>query len=186
MESVLTNREILEIVVALIMAMPLFFVLQMLINWTVRLAGIDIMPLQGNFLAILTGCVIIGVYTLLVLGERLWVFPLEASMCLLFVILTLMGFSYTYFATFAISEVSLHMHIMLMVLVHGELSTDAIKARYHKTYMLEERLNRLVKLGQVRVDDGVYHLNGRYFLYGSKIFDIWKMLLGFPTKLEKV
>ena len=88
-----------------------------------------------------------------------------------------------YFATFAISEVSLHMHIMLMILISNKLSIDAVKIQYNKPHMLKERLKRLIDLGQVREEDNFYYLNGRLLLYGSKIFDIWKILLGFPIKL---
>ncbi len=187
MERLLTDAELLEVTAMLVLALPLFFVLQLLVNWTARVAGFHLMPLKGNFVAISTGCAIIVAYSLFLLGERLWMFPAEALSCLAFIVLTLGGFSYTYFATFAISEVSLHMHIMLMLLVNGSLSATAIKEKYNKRYMLEERLDRLVELGQITLDnDGVYHLKGRKFLYGSKIFDVWKLLLGFPTKLEKV
>ena len=89
-----------------------------------------------------------------------------------------------YFATFAISEVSLHMHIMLMILISKKLSIDDIKIEYNKSHMLKERLERLIDLGQVTERNNLYFLNGRLLLYGSRIFDIWKILLGFPIKLK--
>lgn len=176
--------EILKLTIALALAAPLFFVIHIIISWIFRFANISLTPLVGTFFSLIIGSIIIIIYAISLLGAKLWETPLEASACLAFVFLTLTGFAYMYFATFAISEVSLHMHIMLMILISQKLSIDTIKVEYNKSHMLKERLKRLIDLGQVRERDNIYYLNGRLLLYGSRIFDIWKILLGFPKKLK--
>ena len=176
--------EILKLTIALALAAPLFFIIHMIISWVFRFAKTDLTPFVGTFFSLIIGSILIISYAISLLGAKLWETPLEASACLAFVFLTLTGFAYMYFATFAISEVSLHMHIMLMILISKKLSIDAIKIQYSKPHMLKERLKRLIDLGQVREKDNLYYLNGRILLYGSKIFDIWKILLGFSRKLN--
>ena len=175
---------ILKLTIALVLAAPLFFIIHMIISRLFRFAGINLTPFVGNIFSIITGSILIIIYGISLLGAELWQTPAEALACLVFVILTLTGFAYMYFATFAISEVSLHMHIMLMILISKKLSIDAIKIEYNKSHMLKERLKRLIDLGQVTERNNLYFLNGRLLLYGSRIFDIWKILLGFPIKLK--
>ena len=177
--------EILKLTIALALAAPLFFVIHMIISRLFRFAKTNLTPFVGIFFSIIIGSILIIIYVISLLGAKLWEDPLEALACLAFVFLTLTGFAYMYFATFAISEVSLHMHIMLMILISNKLSIDAVKIQYNKPHMLKERLKRLIDLGQVREEDNFYYLNGRLLLYGSKIFDIWKILLGFPIKLKE-
>lgn len=176
--------EILKLTIALALAAPLFFIIHIIISWIFKFAKISLTPIIGNFLSIIIGSALIFIYVLFSLSAKLWVTPLEALACFALVFLTLTGFAYMYFATFAISEVSLHMHIMLMILISNNLSVDAIKIQYNKPHMLKERLKRLIDLGQVREKNNLYYLNGRILLYGSKIFDIWKILLGFSRKLN--
>ncbi len=175
---------ILKLTVALVLAVPLFFIIHIIISWTFRFAKIKITPLVGNLLSIIIGSISIIIYGVLLLGSKLWETPLEALAYFIFVFLTLTGFAYMDFATFAISEVSLHIHSMLIILIFKKLSIDAIKIQYNKSHMLKERLERLIDIRQIREKDNHYYLNGRLLLYGSRIFDIWKILLGFSRKLN--
>ena len=141
--------EILKLTIALALAAR-FFIIHIIISWIFKFAKISLTPIIGNFLSIIIGGALIFIYVLFSLSAKLWVTPLEALACFALVFLTLTGFAYMYFATFAISEVSLHMHIMLMILISNNLSVDAIKIQYNKPHMLKERLKRLIDLGQVR------------------------------------
>ena len=176
--------EILKLTIALALAAPLFFVIHMIISRLFRFAKTNLTPFVGIFFSIIIGSILIIIYVISLLGAKLWEAPLEALACLVFVFLTLTGFAYMYFATFAISEVSLHMHIMSMILLSKKLSIDEIKKQYSKSHMLKERLKRLIDLGQIKEKNNRYYLNGRLLIYGSKIFDIWKIILGFPIKLK--
>lgn len=176
--------EIIRLTTVLALTVPIFFVIHMLVSWTVRFLRINLMPLVVNFIAIGIGSILIVIYVFSLPGYYLWRTPLEAFACFMFVFLTLMGFAYAYFATFAISEVSLHMHIILMIYFSKSLSMDAIKKQYSKDYMLTERLQRLIELGQIEERDNRFYLSGNLLLVGSRIFDVWKMLLGFPIKLK--
>lgn len=176
--------EILKLTIALALAAPIFFIIHIIISWVFRFAKINLTPIVANVLSILIGTILIVTYVIFLLGSKSSQSPLEAFACLVFAFLTLTGFAYMYFATFAISEVSLHMHIMLMILISKRLSIDAIKLDYSKSRMLKERLKRLIDLGQIMEADSRYYLNGKILLYGSKIFNIWKILLGFSRKLN--
>jgi hypothetical protein len=174
------------IAIVLLLSSPLYFIIQIILNWICKFINISISPFVGCFVSILLGSTAIVGYVLVLLSGNYMHNPLEVISCLIFTLFTLVGFAYMYFATFAISEVSLHMHIMLMILISKELSIEEIKQSYNKTYMLEERLTRLIEIGQICKRDNLYYVNSKLLLYGSRIFDFWKKLLGLPIKLNNI
>jgi hypothetical protein len=78
-----------------------------------------------------------------------------------------------YFDAFNISETSLHMHILLEIAWAGKLSQKTLQERYSE---------RMIALGQIQVKNERYYLIDRSVLRLSKLFTLWRTMLGLPTE----
>jgi hypothetical protein len=89
-----------------------------------------------------------------------------------------------YFDFFNISETSLHMHILLEIAWAGKLSQTTLKERYSAESMIRTRLERMMDLSQVQLKEGRYYLVDRSVLRLTKLFTLWRTILGLPTEPE--
>jgi hypothetical protein len=80
-----------------------------------------------------------------------------------------------------IAETSLHMHLLLELAWGGGAPMADLLDRYSADRMLAARLERLVSIGQVRIEDGRCSIANRSTLYLATAIDAWRTVLGLPT-----
>ena len=84
-----------------------------------------------------------------------------------------------------IAETSLHMHLLLEIAWGDRPSLRNLILRYSPERMVEERLERLVALGQVRVSGDRYVVADRSALRLASVIDAWRTVLGLPTSPDE-
>jgi hypothetical protein len=80
-----------------------------------------------------------------------------------------------------IAETSLHMHLLLELAWGGGAPLSDLLSRYSADRMVAARLERLVSIGQIRIEDGRCSIGNRSTLYLAGAIDAWRRLLGLPT-----
>jgi hypothetical protein len=111
---------------------------------------------------------------------------LSTAICLLaYVLATYGALAVLYVDIVNIAETSLHMHLLLEIAWSPRPSLERLVARYSPGRMVDERLERLTALGQVRLIDGRYHLANRSALRLARAIDLWRTILGLPTSPEE-
>ncbi len=117
-------------------------------------------------------------------GTIAW--TLGASLCgLAYLSLVYAALSVLYVDVVNIAETSLHMHLLLELAWGGGAPTADLLDRYSPDRMVAARLERLVSIGQVRIDDGRCTIANRSALYLAAAIDFWRRLLGLPTSPPK-
>jgi hypothetical protein len=169
-------------IVVLLAASPLgMFVCHMVAHRLLRVAGRRPTAHTSAFAAII-GCAVV---LLAAVGALAWNAvtgsPVTAA-CLLAYVLALYGsLAVLYLDVVNIAETSLHMHLLLEIAWSERPSLGRLIERYSPERMVEERLARLIALGQVRLVDGRYQLANRSALRLSRAIDFWRTVLGLPT-----
>jgi hypothetical protein len=137
------------------------------------------------FVAI-AGC---GVVLLAVIGGLTWSIWSESwstIACLLGYVLANYGaLAVLYVDVVNIAETSLHMHLLLEISWSDRPSLERLVARYSPARMVEERLDRLTALGQVRLVEGRYYLANRSALRLAQVIDRWRTILGLPISPDE-
>lgn len=95
-----------------------------------------------------------------------------------FIVFNLIG--YTYFHFYNMSETARRIRILYDIYSKGSLKKSDIENIYHKSDMVEIRLERLLGLGQIKKIDGAYHLDGRVLYYCAVLLAFWSGLIGLP------
>jgi hypothetical protein len=80
-----------------------------------------------------------------------------------------------------IAETSLHMHLLLELAWGGPAPLTDLLERYSADRMVAARVERLVSIGQIRIEDGRCSIANRSTLYLAGAIDLWRMVLGLPT-----
>lgn len=109
----------------------------------------------------------------------LWiVYALNGSVVsLLYSFIVLNSLSYSYFHFFNMSETARRIRLLTELKQRKSISPESIAEGYKGDAMISKRLDRLVSLGQIRLDDGKYHLSGRTLWVGAVLVRIWRTLL---------
>lgn len=84
-----------------------------------------------------------------------------------------------------IAETSLHMHMLLRVAWGETTSLPALIEQYSPEHMVEERLQRLTGLGQVRREGDGFFVRDHSVLRIAAGLDIWKRVLKLPTSPDE-
>ena len=111
--------------------------------------------------------------------------PLSAACFFFYVIAVYGALTVLYLDIVNIAETSLHMHLLLEIAWGERPSLDTLIARYSADRIVDERLDRLTALGQVRCVDGRYFLANRSALRLAGCVDAWRIVLGLPTSPEE-
>jgi hypothetical protein len=112
--------------------------------------------------------------------------PLSLVSGLVYILIVHNVLGILYFDAFNISETSLHMHILLEIAWAGKLSQKTLQERYSAENMIRTRLERMIALGQIQVKNERYYLIDRSVLRLSKLFTLWRTILGLPTEPEMI
>lgn len=168
------------LMIALLLAPVLMLLLHVAIHRTCRQAGRPLTAHASAVLAIAAGQLpIAGVVWRT--GSAWAGEPVGWCWALLYELVVYAALAILYLDVVNIAETSLHVHIVLEVAWADRLPVDVLAARYGGTHMVDARLDRLVGLGQVRVDRDRYYLRNRKMLFVARALDVWRRLLGFPV-----
>lgn len=88
--------------------------------------------------------------------------------------------AYSYFHLFNMSETARRIR-MLIELRDGEMTLEELKSVYNSRVMLEARLERLVAMGQVRIEGDKVVLASGKLLVAARAMDLWCRALGLPS-----
>ena len=130
-------------------------------------------------------CVAVGNLPVLWIGwsfalKELCRTPLDVFYGLLYLLVTYNGFGFCYFHLLNASETSLHLHIMMTLLVEGDIRSEDLAARYGAEDMIGARIQRMIALDQLKERDGYFILNSRGLILVGRIINIWRRILGLP------
>lgn len=103
---------------------------------------------------------------------------------LAYVLLVYNALALCYFLTSNTSETSLHIHIIMEILLAGELSREELASHYSAKHMIEARIERMISVGQLCTHGDRYILAGRGVLMVGRLFDGWRRILAMPTSPE--
>jgi len=163
--------------VLLLLGFPfVLFALNALVHQALRLFGVTFKVQKVVIL-----CVVAG--NIPMLGAAWWCSlrylmndPAELAFGALFAVIVYNALGVFYFQCFNLSETSLHIHALTGIFLGHEMSPQK-EAEYDAAAMVAVRLDRLVELGQARKLGDRYFASGRSFLFASKLFDFWRLLI---------
>jgi hypothetical protein len=87
---------------------------------------------------------------------------------------------YCYFHTYNMSETGRRVRILYELYRSGGLGAPEIASLYDVEDMLAVRIERLLSMGQVKVQNGRYVLDGLMLYYAARIMAFWGELIGSP------
>ena len=86
---------------------------------------------------------------------------------------------------FTITEISMHIHLLVEIVESGGLTRKKMQERYNKQIVLGVRIPRLLELGQIRILDERYYLTGRWVLLGGQMCTLLRRIVGLPAEPER-
>ena len=95
-----------------------------------------------------------------------------------FVAIAVNAMAFFYFQLVNVALTSIHMAVLLRINWAGCLSRQALMARYGREHMVDERIRRLVQLGQLERDGEVVRLRSRTLAVLSAPIYLWRRMLG--------
>jgi hypothetical protein len=87
---------------------------------------------------------------------------------------------------YALTETSMHIHLVALIDRHGSLSPDELHSLYNKSTIIKVRIPRLLQLGQLKRKAERLVLSGWWVLLGAIGCRILRWILGIPTRPELV
>jgi hypothetical protein len=120
------------------------------------------------------GCALWAVYLAKLSGAALFGASLYAA-------LTYSLLAYSYFHIFNMGETARRVRILSELRERGELSAGELKSLYNAASILDRRMERLVALGQVRLEGGRVVLKSRKLYRVASVMDWWGRVLGLPS-----
>jgi hypothetical protein len=99
-----------------------------------------------------------------------------------YLILVYTTLGYTYFHFFNTSETARRIRLIHEIDLAGGLTKEQIKTLYRTEDILLLRLQRLVRLGQLRYVDGLYSISNDTLYIAARITEAWQQLLGFKKR----
>jgi hypothetical protein len=146
----------------------------------IRLLGLSFAPQLMVLGAVLLGNVpMVWLTWKLIFAQLLGDWPAVASGVAL-VLLTYNALGFCYFSLLNLSETSLHVHILTDLLLSGPMPADELAARYGIREMIHARIERMIALGQLRGQGGLFVVNSRGLLAVGRVIQVWRKLLGLP------
>ena len=88
--------------------------------------------------------------------------------------------AYSYFHIFNMGETARRVRMLSELMERGSLSALELKSLYDAAAMLDRRMERLVALGQVRLEGGRVVLKSRMLYRAASVMDWWGRVLGLP------
>lgn len=104
----------------------------------------------------------------------------EALFSALFALIVYSALAYSYFHVFNMSETARRIKILREIHLAGRISREELARGYNANEMIKARLERLERLGQIRLTGGRYVLAGRLFYMISRAMEYWACLIGLP------
>jgi hypothetical protein len=81
---------------------------------------------------------------------------------------------------FTITDVSMHIQLLIQIFRHPGMARDELVGRYNKGVILGNRIPRLIELGQLQQADGRLFVAGNAVLLGSRVCTLLRWILGLP------
>jgi hypothetical protein len=83
---------------------------------------------------------------------------------------------------FAVSDTSMHVHLMVEVGREDGIALNELQRRYNKRIIIQARIPRLLELGQLRLNGDRLVLGGRWVLAGAEAARLMRILLSIPPQ----
>jgi hypothetical protein len=83
---------------------------------------------------------------------------------------------------FAMTDTSMHVHILTEFYRARDLSKAELLDRYSKNTIVKARIKRLLTLDQLRLRDGKLTIAGRTVLAGAEMCKVFRRVLGIPVR----
>jgi hypothetical protein len=83
---------------------------------------------------------------------------------------------------FAMTDTSMHIHILTEFYRAKDLSKAELLDRYSKDTIVRARIKRLLTLDQLRLVDGKLTIAGRAVLAGAEMCKLFRLVLGIPVR----
>jgi hypothetical protein len=87
---------------------------------------------------------------------------------------------------YALTETSMHIHLVALLARYESLSQDELYSLYNKNTIIRVRIPRLLQWGQLKRKDERLVLSGSWVLVGAIGCRILRRILGIPTRPELV
>jgi hypothetical protein len=84
--------------------------------------------------------------------------------------------------SFAMTDTSMHIHILTEFYRAKDLSKPELLQRYSKNTIVSARIKRLLTLDQLRLRDGRLTIAGRAVLAGAEMCKLFRFVLGIPVR----
>lgn len=85
---------------------------------------------------------------------------------------------------FTLTDVSMHIQLLLKIFAHPNISRRDLLAKYNKDVIISNRIPRLIELGQLELRDGKLFTIGRSVIFGASICLALRYILGLPLRPE--
>lgn len=130
--------------------------------------------LASAIAALPTGAALWAVYLSALKGPGLWNSALYA-------LLAYALLAYSYFHLFNMGETARRVRILIELREHGNISVEELKSFYDAVAILDRRIERLVALGQVRLEGGRIVLSSRRLYWAAVVMNWWGRILSLPS-----
>jgi hypothetical protein len=131
-----------------------------------------------------TNLVFIPVYV--VLHVRIFGSQFTDLICgVVFMLIYINGVVFLNWFIFTLTDVSMHIQLLMQIHRHGSITTADLVERYNKNTILTNRIPRLLELGQLRMTDGLLFVGGRSVLFGAAVCALLRRILGIPVRPEE-
>lgn len=169
------------IVGASLLALFCIVTLNAMLNHMRKKRGVPISSHKNSFRAlkltnILFFCLFIGFIVKFQIG---WLDLLIYGTYLFF---TINVYGFVIWNGFAITDVSMHIHLLVEVFRAQRISYAELTTLYNKQKVISERIPRLLSLGQLVEKEGKLYLSGNAVLLGANICVLFRRLLGIPAR----
>lgn len=169
------------VLAASVLAAFCIFTLTAFFNYRQKKSGVPILIHKNSFRALkltnfLFFCLLIGLFLKFQIG---WL-DLLIYGTYLFLVINVYGF--VIWNGFAITDVSMHIHLLVEVFRAEKISYKELTAIYNKQKVIAERIPRLLSLGQLIEKEGKLYLNANTVLLGAKICTLFRRILGIPVR----
>jgi len=155
-------------------------VLTALFNLRDKVRGRDISSHRSSVSA--TKVVNVIVLLTLLLPAALHSFSNFCWPALLYAALVINAGAFISWFLFAMTDTSMHIHILTEFYRAENLSRAELFARYRKDTIVAARLKRLLTLDQLRLQDGRLKIAGRTVLAGAEMCKLFRFVLGIPIR----
>ena len=79
----------------------------------------------------------------------------------------------------------MHIQLLMQLQRNNEISVETLAKQYNKNIILQNRVPRLLELGQLRLENGRLFISGGSVLFGAFICRRLRKILGIPEHPEQ-